>query len=199
MNQQLQNQQLQNQQLINDVLDWVKSDLNGLKYKWVYLSLNNYANTEALYGSCKELPSMDYIFKTGSNCVGLINLIKLKLNKHIPKNGTELDGCLSLWHNYLTVQNNYAHYTSDIISDVSKLKVGSIIYRPPKVTNIGHIAIYIGDNKIIHSCPNNVLCVGDNLVDRGVGIDDLDKIENELNFDTNYFTYYVDPEKWLLI
>lgn len=195
---------------IKNIINWTIERLIGVKYKLVYYDnkMLTWKNTEALHSNHNKFPNYSYIFKTGTNCIGLINLIRLRIGQFAPISTDPYDdilinGCLSIWHDKL-MELRMAYGIQNYINRVGNYptySIGTLLYREPKGTDPGHVAIYIGNNKILHSYPYNFKEETDSLLDPGVMIDDLSKIEEEWKYkdDKLYFNYYVALNDWLFM
>jgi cell wall-associated NlpC family hydrolase len=196
---------------ITDVINWTKERLIGIPYKWVYMrdkknGNSYYKNTEALHSKHKQFPNYSEIKETGINCIGLINLIRLRIGlTFIPitdiHNYDELNGSLSAWHKIFTSHNLYTDIESqiDFRGNDSMYKVGTLFYTPSSYKDSGHIAIYIGNGKILHAYPDDDKNITDELVEPGVKIDNLKEIDRiwAPEGKSRYFKYFVEPECWL--
>lgn len=190
---------------INNVMEWAKDRLIGVRYKMVY-SNNGYKNTNALYSDRRSFPNYSEIHEIGMNCIGLINLIRLRIGltphpKSAFRKGNFMPiGCLHHWDEYF-IDNRYVRRRSD-----SHFMIGTLLYT---TASPEHIAIYIGDNKILHCYPNKYESGSDELLNPGVEISNLTEIDNEwkasktvsriahVNQTQFYFDSYVLPKYWL--
>jgi hypothetical protein len=178
-----------------DILNWAHS-LIGIKYTWVFSDkyIDGF-NPIPIYG-INKLPPIDYIQKNGCNCVGLINLIRLKLNKNIPKYNNNsgirnYSGCISCWTNELNKIN-----ALQVFDSKKDYEIGTLLIKKYNKYLPGHIAIIIGHNKILHSYSNNYST--DTLTDPGITISNLNDFCQQLNFDNKpFFDFTCVPNIWL--
>jgi hypothetical protein len=134
-----------------ELLNWAYS-LIGVKYVWVCNVGLQIINHIPLYGQFDKVPSEQFIRFNGCNCVGLINLLRLKNNKNIPGckdneiKKLNYTGSIGLWvremrkNDVLLKFNEYAQYD-----------IGTLLIKPTNINSFGHMAIVIGHNKILHS------------------------------------------------
>ena len=184
---------------INNVMEWAKDRLISVKYKRVYLdNTNKYKNINALHSKHKSFPNYSEIYKTGMNCIGLINLIRLRVGltpypEYNRRFDTELNGSLHDWDYYFIKKSNKGSLITD---DTREYPVGTLLYTPDTPE---HIAIYLGNNEILHSYPDNHLLQTDELLEPGVTITKFREKDQEWKAKNKerYFKYYVLPEAWL--
>jgi hypothetical protein len=159
------------------ILNWV-FQLIGVKYTPVCDDYMVIINNVPMYGIFNQLPSIEFIKHHGCNCVGLINLLRLKNNKSIP--GYKDDeikkynyvGSIGIWIRQLKNSNSLYPYDKNNGYDI-----GTLLIKPSYTNDFGHMAILIGHNKILHSDRNLGICVSD--------LTDLS------------FTYSCPPSIWL--
>jgi hypothetical protein len=173
-----------------DVLNWACS--LKIKYAWVFSDdYINGINPIPIYG-INHLPSIEYIEKNGCNCVGLINIIRLKLNKNIPKcKYINFTGCISAWTNELSKINALQPF-----DDKTDYDIGTLLIKKTNQYLPGHVAIIIGHNKILHSYSDDP--TKGYLTSPGITISNFSDFCQQFNFDSKpFFSYTCIPEIWL--
>ena len=179
------------------LLNWACT-LIGVKYVWVCNSEYMMINHIPMYGTLNVLPDINFIKLHGCNCVGLINLLRLKNNKNIPGHNNKkfiqsnYIGSLGVWINELKKSNFLSKYNKDL-----SYEIGTLLIKASNYNTFGHMAIIIGHNKILHSYTNyngkfselcNTASYQDIFTDPGICISNID----------NYlFEYTCKPSIWL--
>jgi cell wall-associated NlpC family hydrolase len=127
--------------------------------------------------------SSEYVMKHGVNCAGLVNLLAREI-------GIESKGGALMWMGLNVL--NLELFESDKIETYPK---GSLLFREYRSdTDQGHMAIYTGDNQILHAYPNSSE-VTEDLVSPGVTIE---PIANSLSWSTEpFYDHVLKPEHWL--
>ena len=176
------------------------SDFIGIKYSKAIYFEEKLINYKPIYGLCTDLPPLDEIKNIGINCLGLINLIRLKLGKimfsidlkYVDKT---MFGCVGYWHYKLNKYylKHIPKYDSELDYDC-----GTLIYRKSCNLDPGHFAILLDKNTIIHSYTNqDYIKIGTELVDPGVIIEEICIINRCSNI--NCFQYAIPWHVWTTI
>ena len=74
---------LKNLKTIEDIINWIKTELIGVRYKWVYFFGDSYINKDAFHAINGPITNYQNIYMSGMNCIGLINLIYRKMYSSI--------------------------------------------------------------------------------------------------------------------
>ena len=148
--------QMYNLELI-ELLNWAYK-LIGVKYVWVCNSEYMLINHIPMYGVFTKLPTIEFIKNSGCNCVGLINLLRLKNNKNIPGHNNKKIvisnsvGSLGLWIYELNKHKFLSKYDKNL-----SYEIGTLLIKPTNFNTYGHMAIIVGHNKILHSYTNDIV------------------------------------------
>lgn len=184
-----------NEETINKIVSWSKKHLLNIKYRWAN---NGYSIVSQSMYNFTDLPDIDYIKETGCNCIGLINLMRLKNNKHLPGFNNNmlieanLVGSVAVWYKYL--KNDFKPFDIN-----SNYPIGTLLIKKSGTnTRYGHVAIISDHNTILHSYPEEYQEYSSELLEPGICMDNLNLINNiwkdKLN---NFFDYSCDPNIWL--
>ncbi len=212
---------------INKVIDWVIDKLLGkLKYKnydYADSSRDTFINTGILYANVETIPSDKDIIKNGTSSQGLVNLMKLKINKQPPKYNPNKDllGSYYDWIKYLNANSTEIKQKYEIktltefntfrsetfvvgeknVSYWEKLPVGTLFYRNKNDAsgNNDTMGILIKNDKIIFIDKIKGLIAKDaeNIDDYLLSSFNKKTTYYNVNVHT-YFTHYCLPENWLL-
>lgn len=179
---------------ISEIMDWACS-LIDVKYVWVCDKNYVITNNVPMYGVFDSLPTMEYILANGCNCVGLINLIRLKLNKKIPGHNNNMIvkcncvGSISAWIRNLNNINQL-----EIFDPNAKYEKGTLLISKTLGNSFGHMAIVMEDDKILHSY-SNVKMPTDGLISPGICISELSFVTDMMKLN---FHYVCHPNIWML-
>ena len=185
---------------MNQIIELV-SEYIGIRYGMVTINYNtgNIINHYPMYGYCDSLPELKNIKKIGINSIGLINIIRHKLNKRIPNNYyyQQFNGSIGCWNRALI---NYYGYRELIpkCNNHLEYKIGTLFLRTFKDNSLGHAAIYLGNNLIINSYTNDYYD-NNHLSDPGVIIENIYEIKFfEMKYlqIEQYFDYAIDWDVW---
>lgn len=174
---------------IIELLNWAY-ELIGVKYAWVCDSEYTIINHIPMYGLFNDLPDINFIKSKGCNCVGLINLLRLKNNKNIPGcyNKKIIQhkyvGSLGVWINELVKINNLIKYNKNL-----PYEIGTLLIKASNINSFGHMAIVIGHNKILHSYTNSSV-PNNTFADPGICITDINDIKFEFSCHPSIWLYY---------
>jgi hypothetical protein len=180
---------------LNDLLLWAKQDLINTKFAWANDNLS-IVNPKVMYGYNDSLPDISHIKKNGCNSIGLINLMRLKLNRSIPGKDNpdfrkyKMIGSISSWTRFL--KDDLKEFNPD-----DCYEVGTLLIKKANQYSQGHVAIVIGHNTIMHSYPYNQY-YSRNLSEPGICISNWNQV-NKYIIDKNNisFNYYCEPSIWL--
>jgi cell wall-associated NlpC family hydrolase len=165
---------------IDKVIEFAKTLLD-IPYIW--WTGNETEEDDMFY--CNSIPSIDTMKIKGINCAGFINLLMLFSGKTIPQS-KEPDiprGGTGFWFIEFTYTN--VLYKKDHTKIYPN---GTLLFRSYKnIEDQGHLAVVIGENKIIHSYAEEEL--------GKVGITDMVNSYAPLD----YYEYIVYPTDWLHI
>jgi len=186
---------------INKIIELV-SEYIGISYGMVTTDYHtgNIINHYPMYGYYDSLPELEKIKGIGINSIGLVNIIKHKMNKPIPSNDHDqlFNGSIGCWHKSLMKYYGsiplIPKYDNHLEYDI-----GTLFLKRYKGNSLGHAAIYLGNNLIIHSYTND--CYNKNhLSDPGVIIENMFETKfYEMKFlqIEPYFDYAIKWDVWI--
>jgi hypothetical protein len=179
-------------QEIKTILAYGKSII-GIPYTWWLQGNNTYEVQHPFY--IYELPTQEYLEEYGTNCAGLINLFRLKLNKPVKGEGDFLGGVYS-WCKYFEDNKMLENFECN-----KNYPLGTLIIRKFKNCNDqGHMAVLYSYtqsiNNVLHSNIIHAYAEGEYPNGRGqIGITNLE-YSHFLDPD-GYYDYVVMPCNWL--
>ena len=176
-----------NNKQILKALKYIKK-FNGMKYKFSKNAPIKENVPPFWIGNTKP-PKFEYIYKNGSNCAGLVNLVRKYMKLEIPGDITGLKkgkfiGGTGEYFNYLKKMNRLEKINFNKV-----YPIGCLLIQNYNLKDQGHLAILLSSSKkgllyskIIHNCQNTTL---------------IEKLNEFSQY--NRFTHICLPEKWLLL
>ena len=163
-------------------------NLKGMKY--VLFVEPQKTDGPPLWSVEQKLPSLNSIFKSGSACVGLSNMIRRKQGLSIPRNNKMVVGGVESWFRYLKNKKRL-----EKINDNKIYPVGTLLIQDYNPKDQGHVAIItfsskkgLKHSKIIHSVSGKF---GSKIYDSCVEEKFIDYPYNDR------FTHICKPENWI--
>lgn len=169
-------------------------NFEGMKYTEYNVQNPTMSENEPFWVSNLPPPvDFEYIYKRGSTCVGLINILRRHLKLEIPGIITnepkdEFPGGTASWFNYLSKKNRLLEI------DYSKMyPKGTLLIQNYNVKDQGHVAVILNSNTLLESnIIHNVNGVWDNKIYDSVVIEKLKDYPYNKRF-----THVCLPDNWL--
>lgn len=181
---------------MNDAISYVKS-FDGISYNT--LDRPPKEDEAPFWVSNNHPPNYDVIIKNGSNCAGLINLVRRYMGLEIPGNFSnqpreEWAGGTDVWFSYLQKENRLQNIDINI-----SYPSGTLLIQDYNPEDQGHLAMTINkgetllDTKIIHNVSGRYKEDGKWYYLKEVNIH---KLKDYFNY--SRFTHICLPDNWLL-
>ena len=174
---------------MDSIIKYLKK-YEGMKYTKYNFECPVMDENEPFWVSNSELPEFSYIYEKGSNCVGLINILRRHLNLKIPglEENYQYPGGTASWFRYLKEKNRLIQ-----INNLDSYPIGTLLIQDFNIMDQGHVAVITESNKTL--LESNIIHNISDLCDEKYNKVIIEKLKEYPNY--KRFTHVCLPEHWL--